>query len=104
MKELIIHIPNNPFGSPNAIRLFESMLLKHAGGYTKHDVTGAWLDDDGSLYDEPMTRYIAACDSSKQQEIIKRLPEFSYLFDQICLYVVIEGEAQFIKQPEIVRD
>jgi hypothetical protein len=100
MKEMIIHIPVNyndgKVIAKGDIAAFERMLLLKAGGFSTHLVNGAWVAPNGEIIKETMQRYIVAGDDITISYIAERLPEFCALYKQDCLYVVIDGNAQFI--------
>ena len=101
MKEIIIHIPVNDnegiIQPAQAVALFENLLINKAGGFTKQKAYGCWQDELGGIYREDIVRYIVACNDKARDSILYRLPDFCFIFQQKCIYVILDGEMNLIE-------
>jgi len=51
------HLDNDGNSLVKQLANFEDLLLEHCGGFTAHDVRGAWRGDDGEIYRDVSTLY-----------------------------------------------
>ena len=70
------------------------------GGFTSWDGQGAWNDNSGKLYAEPVRVYqvaYAADPDLRAADTLRMLArDFKRQADQIAVFIIIDGESEFI--------
>lgn len=82
------HLDNDGNSLVKQLATFEDLLLEHCGGFTAHDVRGAWRNEHGETFRDVSTLYTVATsrDMAEQLALI-------YLRDarQEAVYVKLPG-------------
>ena len=106
LTESIIHLPvrdNDMVGLEAEHERMRSLMLQHFGGFTAHTCMGQWRDPEtGKIYKEPVVRYVIAADwrDVVTRAKLRELAEIAAItMRQICIYVSINGVADFIYPP-----
>jgi len=55
-------------GNPADVDHFQAQAIKIAGGVTRYDAHGSWLDDNGALIKEPVAILDVACEPGSAEE------------------------------------
>lgn len=82
------HLDNDGNSLAGELSRFEDLLLEHCGGFTAHDVRGAWKDDTGQIFRDVSTCYTVAtsrdmaeqlatilCRDARQLAVYVKLPD-----------------------------
>lgn len=78
----------------------KSELLAIAGGYSESKQSGAWRDEDGTVYRDRSLRVATTVDQEQDAAIVARLPEWCERLRQICLYThATTVESAFVYAP-----
>lgn len=78
----------------------KSELLAIAGGYSESKQSGAWRDEDGTVYRDQSWRVTTTVDEQQDKAIVARLPEWCERLRQICLYThTTPVESAFVYAP-----
>ncbi len=99
--ELII--PNNDNdGAPNEALIERSIadVCKAFGGATVYDARGCWVNDDGKLYDEPVTVIASAATDRKMASgfLASAAKALLDATDQEAVFTSIDGEATIFER------
>lgn len=64
---------------------FEALLLQVAGGFSRADSSGVWIED-GQTYEDKSTTYSVTVSPVQNAAIVAALPAFTSLLRQLALY------------------
>jgi len=106
MRYYEMHLPmQNNAGTYNyAIErgIWETMALKHCGGFSRSTVEGAWIDDNGQTKIEAMVVYKIATDASDIDVLINAA--FEVFPDQAAVFVARCGTAEIYSRSKAFND
>jgi hypothetical protein len=109
MKEAVFILPlSTNYGRPliNLHRQLKADLCKGFGGYTSEPVTGGWVSDDGTLYEDNSLRYtVAVLPGEDEDNLITIISLYGRKAEQGCLYYRGTGDnVEFITLREVSTD
>jgi len=96
MREASIILPHTMSHEPHTA--MRHLLLTHFGGYTTHEVSGAWRDPDtGIVHNDQSTCFIVASNTGPNM-LYHIAEECGKMAGQICVYVKgFDGEVTFVQ-------
>ena len=99
MREASIILPHTMSHEPHTA--MRHLLLTHFGGYTTHEVSGAWRDPDtGIVHNDQSTMFLIGADPTAANLALLHFiaKECGNMAGQICVYVKgFDGEVQFVQ-------
>lgn len=102
LTESTIILPRHDnLGTPVDLARYEYAMVKNYGGFTRAEVSGAWIDPDTEeLMQDNNMRYTIAADWSSQQmrDSLRTIAVAAATgLDQECIYICMSGNVEFIK-------
>lgn len=88
MKEYVFILPlSTNYGRPllNLHRQLKAELCRY-GGYTCEPVSGGWLSDDGTLYEDNSYRYTVAGTKADETGLYDLVLQYARKAEQECVY------------------
>ena len=80
-------------------RLIEDLFRPYHGMTDEGEVSGRWVDDDGTIYADRSIKISIECDRSRLQEAIKGVRRIGRRLKQRAMYFEVSGYdgVQFLK-------